>query len=115
MTPEGKVKAKIKEILNARGKALKQFWPVQNGLGAATIDCHVCYLGFYLVIEAKAPGEKATPRQTITLEEYYDAGAWDLVVDGTDMRPLIETLDAIEEVAARREAKKKFMKTAWGL
>lgn len=97
MTPEGRVKGKIKEILNARGKALKQFWPVQNGLGAATIDCHVCYCGFYLVIEAKAPGEKPTPRQEMTLEEYFNAAAEVLVIDGTDFQPLIKTLDLIEQ------------------
>lgn len=97
MTPEGRTKKAIKAILDARGSALKQFWPVQNGMGAATIDCHVCFLGTYLVIEAKAPGEKATPRQTLTLAEYDEAGAFTLVIDGTELGPLINTLDAIEQ------------------
>lgn len=102
MTPEGRTKKRIKEILDARGKALKQFWPVQNGLGAATIDCHVCYLGFYLVIEAKALGEKATPRQVLTLSEYEAAGGITLVIDGSDYTRLEKALNNIEMTYLQR-------------
>ena len=103
MTPEGRTKKRIKEILAARGKVLKQFWPVQNGMGAATIDCHVCYLGQYLVIEAKAPGEVATPRQEHTLNEYELAGGENLVIDGTNYQPLEDALNRMRDRALNRE------------
>lgn len=96
MTPEGRVKKKIKEILDDRKPWLKDFWPVLNGMGAATIDCHVCYFGRYIAIEAKAPGEVATVRQADTLKEYDDAEANTLVIDGTNYETLIAVLDTIQ-------------------
>lgn len=95
-TPEGKVKTKIKAILALRGPDLMAFWPVQNGMGAATIDCHVCYRGRYIVIEAKAPGERATVRQANTLYEYAQASARTMVIDGTNYELLTSALDEIE-------------------
>jgi hypothetical protein len=95
-TPESKVKRKIKEILATKGKRLRQFWPVQSGLGEATLDGHICYLGYYLVIEAKAGGEVPTKRQEVTLGEYKEAGAHTLVLDGTDFIPLHNALAKIE-------------------
>lgn len=99
MTPEGRTKKRIKEILAARGSLLKAFWPVQNGLGAATLDCHVCYHGFYLIIEAKALGEAPTPRQESTIGEYEMAEAWILVIDGSDYTLLEYTLDQMRDRA----------------
>lgn len=100
-TPEGRVKVKVKAILAARGKELKQFWPVQNGMGSATIDCHVCYAGSYLVIETKAPGEKATPRQESTLSEYRQAGGYNLVIDGSNYEVLESILDEMHHLSER--------------
>lgn len=60
-TPEGKVKAKITELLQLH-KA-HYFMPVQGGYGAPALDYIVCSKGRYAQIEAKAGNGKMTPRQ----------------------------------------------------
>ena len=67
MTPEGKVKAKVKRLLQKYG--CYQFWPVQTGYGAPTLDCLGCHNGFFFGIETKAPGKRPTPRQRLTIED----------------------------------------------
>lgn len=71
-TPENKVKAKVKALL--KEFSCYQFWPVQTGYGAATLDCIGCHKGRYFSIETKAPGKKLTPRQVLTIEEMRAAG-----------------------------------------
>ena len=61
MTPEGKVKVRVKNILNAYGAY--HFWPVQTGMGARTLDCLGCHNGRGFSIETKAPGQKLTEQQ----------------------------------------------------
>lgn len=73
-TPEGRVKNRVKQILRFFGPKLYAHWPVQTGYGAACLDCHACYLGFYFAIETKAPGKKLTKRQEITRDEILEAG-----------------------------------------
>ena len=60
-TPEGKVKRKVKELLNEYG--VYQFWPVQTGFGARTLDCLGCHRGQFFAIETKRPGQKMTEQQ----------------------------------------------------
>lgn len=82
MTPEGKVKAKVKEIL----KKHNVYWhcPVQNGMGAPSLDFVCCHRGRYLAIETKAPGKTPTIRQEITISEIRDAHGKVLVIDGEE-------------------------------
>ena len=61
MTPEGKVKVKVKNVLNAYG--CYHFWPVQTGMGARTLDCLGSHNGRAFAIETKAPGKKLTEQQ----------------------------------------------------
>ena len=61
MTPEGKVKVKVKNLLNAYGAY--HFWPVQTGMGARTLDCLASHNGRAFAIETKAPGKKMTEQQ----------------------------------------------------
>jgi hypothetical protein len=77
-TPEGKVKDKVKRLLKKHD--CYQFWPVQTGYGAATLDCLGCCNGRYFSIETKAPGKTLTPRQKLTLADMADAGAAVFVV-----------------------------------
>lgn len=77
-TPEGKVKERVKTLLKKYG--VYQHWPVQMGYGAPTLDCVACYRGFYLAIETKAPGKAPTPRQRLTIDEMWKAGAKVFVV-----------------------------------
>lgn len=80
MTPEGKVKNKVKEVLRKHGV----YWhcPVQNGMGAPSLDFICCFNGHYLAIETKAPGKKPTPRQEITISEIEKSGGKVFVIDG---------------------------------
>ncbi len=81
-TPESKVKIKVKKILMEY--RAYQHWPVQNGMGAPTLDCIACYRGMYLAIETKAPGKKPTERQKMTIRHMQDAGAAVFVIDGQE-------------------------------
>ncbi len=79
MTPEGKTKKALKEFLTEQG--IYHFWPVQNGYGAATIDCLACVEGKFLAIETKRAGVKEpTKRQALTLAAIKQAGGQAYVV-----------------------------------
>ncbi len=77
-TPEGKVKDQVKRLLKKYG--CYQFWPVQTGYGAPTLDCIACAFGHFLGIETKAPGKHPTPRQRMTIEDMRGAEATVFVV-----------------------------------
>jgi hypothetical protein len=82
MTPEGKVKKRIKEILDACRPHVYYHMPMQNGMGAPTLDFVGCCAGMYFTIEAKAPGAVPTARQNITLITVCSAGGKTFVIDG---------------------------------
>jgi hypothetical protein len=87
MTPEGKTKNRISKFLGQVKQIHGEVWwfmPVQNGMGRATLDYVGWFRGRAFAIEAKAPGKKPTPRQTVTAAEMMDAGAKVFVVDGSD-------------------------------
>ena len=74
MTPEGRTKAKLKAHLARYG--VYQFWPVQMGMGAATVDCIACWNGRFTAIECKREGlTEPTPRQAATMKTMRKAGA----------------------------------------
>ena len=77
------VKAEVKRQLNKLGAY--QFWPVQTGLGAATVDCLACVRGRFVAIETKAPGRTPTPLQQATLTKIALAGGISLVIDTVDL------------------------------
>lgn len=93
-TPEGKVKARIKEILNEH-KPIRIDMPVQNGMGKPTLDFTGCHRGDYFAIEAKAPGKKPTPRQWLTINETLEAGGKVFVIDGTSYEELKTWLERL--------------------
>lgn len=83
MTPEGKVKKKIKFILdNYKNNNIYVYMPVPGGFGSPTLD----YLGFIngrgFAIEAKRPGGKPTARQEVVIEQIRSSGAKVFVIDG---------------------------------
>lgn len=86
MTPEGKVKQRIKSFLKEVGAW--QYWPVSNGMGVHGIpDCICCYKGMFYAFEVKAPGKRehkrrgATALQSIQIKSINDAGGVSQVVD----------------------------------
>ena len=83
-TEEGKVKDKVREILDDRGAYY--FMPVQMGYGSATLDFLCCIKGIFVAIETKRPGgAKLTLRQQSVLNAVLKAGGIALVVDNPDV------------------------------
>lgn len=79
-TPEGKIKALVRARLKRLG-GVYSFMPVQQGLGASTLDFLGCYKGFFFAIETKKNGETPlTPRQLGCKAEMEAAGAMVFVV-----------------------------------
>lgn len=82
-TPEGRVKDAVKKLIakhNAsRASQIYSHWPVQAGYGEPTLDCvgsikDQTDKGRSFAIETKAPGEKPTPRQMLTIEKMLRGG-----------------------------------------
>lgn len=78
-TPEGAVKDKVKALLKEHGA----YWhcPVQNGMGAPSLDFICCHRGRYFGIETKAGNKKPTPRQETTINQIRLAGGLAFVVN----------------------------------
>ena len=83
-TPEGKVKARVKALLDAKGKNLFYWMPVQSGYGRATLDFVGSYHGQFFAIETKAPGKKPTARQQLIIKEMEEAGGQVFTIWDTD-------------------------------
>jgi hypothetical protein len=97
-TPEAKVKKKIRralERLRQGGYEVYCHMPVQNGMGAPTLDFIGCCRGRFFGIEAKAPGKEPTPRQQQTIADMERAGALVFVYDGTNNEGFIEWLGTL--------------------
>jgi hypothetical protein len=90
-TPEGKVKTRIKKLLNQYGAYSHA--PVQNGMGQPSLDFICCYNGLYLAIEAKAPGKHPSERQLKTMEQISKAGGVAIVVGTSE-----ESFDGLERL-----------------
>lgn len=83
MTPEGKVKQKIDEILKAADFCYYHK-PVLTPYGSATVDYVGCSKGRFFAIEAKSPRvSEPTARQAHILEEMSKAGATAFFINGT--------------------------------
>lgn len=98
MTPEGKVKDRVKKLLKEAGAYYHL--PVLNGMGAPTLDIIGCHRGAFFAIETKAPGKKPTERQLQTMEAMSAAGGTVFVVDGSGasmatVRAWLATLDVM--------------------
>jgi len=73
LTPEGRVKKRVKEVLEKYGAYY--FMPVQNGMGKPSLDFIVCHKGRFAAIETKAGTKSMTDRQVATSDEMRLAGA----------------------------------------
>ena len=90
-TPEAKVKAAVKKLLDEMG--IYHFSPVQNGMGRAGIpDIIGCYRGRFLGIECKAGKGKTTALQDLELEKIRTAKGFAYVVNENNMQDLKELL-----------------------
>lgn len=101
MTPEGRVKGRIKKWLN--WLQAFSFSPVSNGMGVHGIPDYITCLpvvvtpemvgtriGIFVGIEAKAPGRRTepdggcSPAQVIRMDEIRAAGGFAYVVDSDE-------------------------------
>ena len=82
MTPEGKIKKRLTEMLKQHG--VWYFFPAANGMGKAGIPDVVCIVeGYFVGIECKADEtKKPTTLQLMCGREIREAGGyWFLVYD----------------------------------
>lgn len=81
-TPENKVKAAIKQYLKAKGAWFCM--PMGTGFGSSGIpDFLACYRGYFLAIEAKAPGKRnnTTDLQKMQIAGICEHGGRAVVID----------------------------------
>jgi len=99
MTPEAKVKAKVKKILNEMGAYYAM--PMGTGFGNSGVpDFLICIGGLFYAIECKANGNKPTALQLKHLDDIRKAGGIALVVDETNVENLRKELDHVEVKAS---------------
>lgn len=85
MTPEGKVKEKVKQLLKSRG--IWYFMPQNIGMGVSGVPDFICCLpqfnGKLLGIETKAPGKlkNLTALQQRQIDLIRAARGWAIVID----------------------------------
>lgn len=105
MTPEGKVKQQVKNVLKEH--EAWHYMPVQNGMGVTGIpDLIACVpltisadmvgktIGVFVGVETKAPGKikNTTPNQKRNLEKISKAGGVAIVSDDADRVDLVLNL-----------------------
>ena len=95
LTPEAKVKKKVKEILDQMG--VYHFSPMQNGMGRAGIpDIIGCLDGQFLGLECKAGRGTTTALQERELTRIQNAGGYALVVNEENINQLWEIKEWIQ-------------------
>lgn len=91
MTPEGKVKKKVTDILKKHD--VYYFFPATGGYGRSGVpDIVCCFHGRFLAIECKANGNNPTALQTREMDKINEAGGMAIVVRDTDYELLDKLL-----------------------
>lgn len=91
MTPEGKVKAKVKKVLDVY--EVYYFCPATGGYGRSGIpDFVCCYKGKFVAIECKAGKGKTTALQDRELDRIQKSGGVAIVVVDDSLSQLIELI-----------------------
>ena len=96
MTPEGKVKAQVKKILDAyKSPLVYYFMPTTGGYGRSGIPDFVgCVYGNFFAIECKAGKGKTTALQDRELARIHNAYGISLVINEINMYVVKEMLEA---------------------
>lgn len=99
-TPEGRVKAAVKKVLDEYG--VWYYMPVQNGMGVTGIpDFVCCWNGWFIGIETKAPGKTntLTPGQDrVGKEIMAHDGHWMVADDADYVRRYLEAIKLIRKL-----------------
>lgn len=99
MTPEAKVKAKIKEVLKM--ERVYYAMPIGTGWGNSGVpDFLCCVNGRFLGIEAKANGNKPTELQKKNLMDIELGGGYTAVINenASDLQYLVELIKQLKEL-----------------
>lgn len=95
MTPESKVKAKVKKLLAAHGAYYAM--PIGSGFGNSGVpDFLCCVNGYFLAIEAKANGGKPTELQKKHLRQIDSEGGYAFIVDETNLANLEDLIKRLK-------------------
>jgi Holliday junction resolvase len=93
MTPEAKVKKKVKAILDELGAY--HFFPLMGGFGRAGVpDIIGCYQGCFFAIECKAGSNKPTELQERELEKIRRAGGVAIVINEGNLKDVKAAIQA---------------------
>ena len=94
-TPEGKVKAAVKKLLDQRN--IYYFMPATGGYGRSGVpDIVGCYRGIFFAIETKAGKGTPTALQERELKQINDAGGMACVINEKNLNELIAWFDAVQ-------------------
>lgn len=95
-TPEGKVKDKVKKLLDRKG--VYHFSPYMAGFGRAGVpDIIACVAGSFYAIECKAGSSKPTALQQKEMQKIVDAGGQVMVISETNIGQVEEYLNRMLE------------------
>lgn len=96
MTPEGKVKKKLREFLKTLGPEVWCHMPVPTGYSdKGTPDFLICFYGTFLAIETKANGNTPTPLQHLALTNIQKARGIAMVINDTNIDDSIQCLQLL--------------------
>jgi Holliday junction resolvase len=97
-TPEGKVKARVVNVLKMHN--VYYFFPATYGMGRSGVpDIICCVDGNFLAIECKAGKGKTTALQDVEIESIRRAGGTALVVNEFNVGAVSEFIRLIKERA----------------
>jgi Holliday junction resolvase len=94
MTPEVKVKNKVKKILDSLG--CYHFSPLSGGYGRSGVpDIIACYKGRFVAIECKAGKGKLTELQKYNIEQIQATEGLAIVVNESNIEELLTQLKEV--------------------
>jgi len=96
MTPERRVKVKVKKVLDNINAY--NFTPVTGGYGRSGVpDIIACYGGRFIAVECKANGNKPTALQLDNLQDIQYCGGLAFVVDENNINEFERTMYELAE------------------
>ena len=100
MTPEAKVKKKVRALLETHGAYYAM--PATGGYGASGVpDFLVCHHGRFIGIETKAGSNKPTALQLANMKQIERAGGVTLVINEDNLNQLEKLLRGINYEEAK--------------
>ena len=94
MTPEAKVKAKVKKLLDEL--RIYYFFPATHGYGRSGVpDIIGCFMGLFVAIECKAGKGQLTALQKREIERIIEAGGFTFVAREDNIDELKEKLTCL--------------------